>query len=464
LVLEAQAVTRFYGPVAANNGVDFDLRAGEIHALLGENGAGKSTLLRILAGLERPDSGTVIGPSFRDIGLVHQHFQLFDRATVAENVAVGREVHRGPRYARRDTEAQVEALARSLGMDLDPRARVADLPLGQKQQVEILRLLWRDVKILLLDEPTAVLTPTEAQGLLVRLRQLADQGRTVVLVTHKLSEIAGVADRTTVLRDGRVVGRRSRGEATTEELAHLMVGRGFEIPTLETVTPGPEALEARSPWWTLKVRSGEILGVAGVAGNGQDSLEDAAFGRGLPGWSLASAPGGSLAVIPSDRNDRGSASAALIAESALWGHEDHLPGPWLTGRTRDTTVAPWLQAFDVRGPGLRGRTGALSGGNLQKLIVARELARGASALVAAEPTRGVDPGAAATVHRALVDFRAAGGAVLLISSDLTEVQRLSDRVAVLYRGRLAGILNRSEATDEALGRLMAGLGQEGLDG
>lgn len=462
MVLEARAVTKTFGSVIANDAVDFSLNAGEIHALLGENGAGKSTFLRLLAGLDRPDSGTIIGLPFREIGLVHQHFQLFEGSTVAENVAAGAELRRGPFYDRRATEARVSSLAGTLGLSLDPRRRVADLPLALKQQTEILRLLWRDTRILLLDEPTAVLGPQEARGLLGHLRTLADQGRAVVLVTHKLTEVIDFADRITVLRDGRVVGTQSRGESDAEGLARLMVGRGVTVHSAEPRAPGSSLLEITAPTgWTLSVHEGEIVGIAGVAGNGQDDLEAAVIEGPSRGWILRPQTPDRLSYIPSDRQDRGSAAGALVAETALWGHEPTLaPGPWLGARKRDALVGPWVQAFGVRGPGLRGRTGHLSGGNLQKLIVARELAHRSPVLVAAEPTRGVDPGAAATIHSALLDYRRAGGAVVLISSDLSEVLRLSDRIAVLYRGRLAGLVDRAEATEEKLGRWMAGWSED----
>jgi simple sugar transport system ATP-binding protein len=462
LVLEAKAVTKTFGSVTANDAIDFTLEEGEIHALLGENGAGKSTFLRILAGLERPDSGTIAGPPIREIGLVHQHFQLFERSTVAENVAVGAEIRRGLLLDRRETERRMGELASSLGIDLDPKRRVASLPLGLKQQVEILRLLWRDARVLLLDEPTAVLGPLEARALLGRLRSLADQGRTIVIVTHKLAEVAGFADRITVLRDGRVVGTRAKGESDADELARLMVGRGFSAPEVSHGVPGDPVLEVTSPaGWGLSLRSGQILGVAGVAGNGQEDLEEAFLPHApSAGWALLRTKPANVAYIPSDRQDRGSAAGALIAETALWGHEERVGrAPWLTARLRDRLVGPWLNAFQVRGPGPRGKTGHLSGGNLQKVIVARELARNAAVLVAAEPTRGVDPGAAATIHQALLDYRAGGGAMLLISSDLSELLKLADRIAVLYRGRLVGLVDRAAATEEKLGRWMAGLAE-----
>ena len=463
---------RFPG-VVANDDVHLELRAGEIHGLVGENGAGKSTLMRVLYGLYPPDEGTVTirGEQVRltsprqaiarGIGMVHQHFVLVDRFSVAENIVLGQED--GPILDRDGAAKRIETLADQYGFAVDPEALVEDLSVGQEQRAEILKALYRGVDVLILDEPTAVLTPSEALELFDNLRRLRDDGKAVVFISHKLDEVLSVCDRITVLRRGAVVGETAPADTSKERLAEMMVGRQvlFRLDKPE-VEPGEAVLRVEDlqvddaiRGVSLEVRSGEILGIAGVDGNGQLQLTEALMGLRTPaggrvivdgedvtGRSVEDIRERGVAYIPEDRHDRG-----LVLEMSLW--ENLLLGrqhrPELTGglgvlliRKIKEVATRLIRAFDVRARSVATTAATLSGGNQQKLILARELDGEPKLLIASQPTRGLDVGAIEFVWRQILEQKAAGRAVLLISAELEEIYELSDRILTLYEGRITG--------------------------
>ena len=495
-----RGITKAFGPLVANDDVSLDLAPGEIHALVGENGAGKTTLMRVLYGMIAPDSGAieVEGRAARihhpsdamrlGLGMVHQHFMLVDTLTVAENVTLGREPRRplgGFDFAR--AQREVGALAERYRLPVEPGARAAALPVGAQQRVEILKALYRGARVLILDEPTAVLTPQEVDELFGVLRALRDQGVTIVLITHKLAEVKALAHRVTVMRAGRVVGGGTADSLSTELIAELMVGRPVTLAlTRAERPPGAAALEARDlsvrddrgllavKGVSFAVREGEIVGIAGVEGNGQHELVECLAGlrpaeRGAvriggvaPARHTARAHlAAGLAHIPSDRLRRGLVPAMSLAENLILGlqHDRALgPGPFLDPAKLETRARGLLSEFDVR-PALPGYQAAqLSGGNQQKMIAARELSRGARAVLAAHPTRGVDLGAVAFLHRRLLAERDRGRAVLLVSSELTEILALSDRVLVLFEGSIAHETRLADTDERTLGLFMTGRG------
>jgi simple sugar transport system ATP-binding protein len=479
-VLELRGITKQFPGVLANDAVDFDLRRGEVHALLGENGAGKSTLMNVLYGLYRADEGEIwIGGkqvsfgSAREaiehgIGMVHQHFMLIPVMTVAENVVLGTEPSR-PRGVLDYGEARqrVAELAGSFGFAIDPDARVQSISVGQQQRVEILKALYRRAEILVLDEPTAVLTPQEAGELFGILRSLKGEGMSIVFISHKLNEVLEIADRITVLRRGRKVGTVPAAGATEAELARMMVGRDVVLRVEKPqAAPGDVLLEVEGlhvvddrgiekvRGVSLGVRAGEIVGIAGVDGNGQTELVEALTG-------MRHADAGTIAVagkqvhhpttrrmldagvghIPEDRQRRGLVLQLTIAENVAL--HDYCKPPqsahgWLFPRRLVQRARALIEEFDVRGGGPQTKSGALSGGNQQKLVVAREVARDPRVLVAAQPTRGLDVGAIEYVHRRLVTERGEGRAILLVSLELEEVLSLSDRLLVMYQGEIVG--------------------------
>jgi simple sugar transport system ATP-binding protein len=489
-------VKRFPG-VLANDRVDFDLRPGEVHALLGENGAGKSTLMNVLYGLYHADEGEVIvggkpvrfqGPHeaiAAGVGMVHQHFMLVPTLTVAENIVLGAEVTRGPLLDHQAAEAAIRDLSRQYGLEVDPHALVRDLPVGVQQRVEILKALYRRADILALDEPTAVLTPQEADDLFRVIRGLVARGKAVIFISHKLREVFAIADRITVLRGGKVVGHTTPREATEESLAAMMVGRAVALRVAkEPARPDGPVLSVSSlrvlndlggvavDDLSLEVRAGEILGIAGVEGNGQTELVEAVTGLRRPVRGRIELLGSDvtrasprdlfergLAHVPEDRHKHGLVLTYPVDENLVL--STYYRPPFARGVARvfaevlrfATSV---IREFDVRTPSPRTPIGNLSGGNQQKAVVGRELVRKLRLLVAAQPTRGVDVGSTEFIHRRIVDARDGGAAVLLVSAELDEIMNLADRVAVLYQGRVVALRPTGEFTRAEIGLLMAG--------
>ena len=495
--VEMRGIVKRFPGVLANDHVDFDVRAGEIHALLGENGAGKSTLMKILYGMYQPDEGQIrvngeavhfTSPADairRGIGMIHQHFMLVPTLTVAENVALGLRSSREPLLDLDRVTARIVELAAGYGLHVDPGAQVWQLSVGEQQRVEILKALYRGAELLILDEPTAVLTPQEVDELFVTLRQMAREGHALIFITHKLREVFAISDRVTVLRNGRVVGRVKTEETTRSELARMMVGREvierWEKPPVEL---GPVVLEVEDLHClsdrevpalrgvSLQVRAGEILGIAGVSGNGQRELAEVIVGlrpatRGhvrLSGQEVTNWPperliAAGLAFIPEERLTMGVIQEFSVAENAIL--ETHTApelrrGPFLDLQAIRQHTVRLIREYDVRTPSLEVPAKNLSGGNIQKLILARELARRPRVLIAAQPTRGVDIGATEYIHRRLIEQRGEGTAILLISEDLDEILALSDRIAVMYEGEIVGVVPVEEANAEELGLMMAG--------
>jgi simple sugar transport system ATP-binding protein len=496
-----RGITKRFPGVLANDRVDFEAAAGEVHALLGENGAGKSTLSNILIGLYRPDAGEIrlhgervhfASPSdaiAAGIGMVHQHFRLVPPFTVAENIVLGEHRDEARRFVLRPRriERQVSGLGERYGIAVDPRARVWQLSVGEQQRVEILKALYREARILILDEPTAVLTPQESLSLFETLRTMAAEGRTVIFISHKLNEVKAVADRVTVLRGGRSIATLATAEANPRELAALMVGRHVELARrIERESPHGadaalevEGLSVRGDRGehavrsvSLAVRSGEIVGVAGVAGNGQRELAEAITGIRPPaggsvrvcGESLRtgdprSAIAAGVAHVPEDRLGTGFAPTHSIAEnSVLKSYRSRAVsfGPLLRWRAIHEHAVYLIRRYAVHSSGAHQRARDLSGGNLQKLVLGREFSGSPRVLIAASPTRGLDVGAIETVHTYLRQAAAAGVGVLLLSEDLDEILTLADRVVVIYEGELSGTFDPATATVEEIGLAMAG--------
>jgi general nucleoside transport system ATP-binding protein len=492
-----RGITKRFPGVLANDGVDFEAAAGEVHALLGENGAGKTTLMNVLTGLYRPDEGEirihgepVDFHSPRDalragIGMVHQHFRLVETLTVAENMTLGWHTPRfwlGARAGRR----QVHELSKSLRMAVDPDARVWQLSVGEQQRVEIVKAVFRGSRVLILDEPTAVLTPQEVEQLFMTLRVMAREGHAVIVITHKLHEVMAVADRITVLRGGKSVATVAVSEVTPRSLAALMIGREVaEARRVERRHPtGDVVLEVEHLTATgdrggfavrdvsFGIRAGEIVGVAGVAGNGQRELAETIYGirpaatgtvrvdgRSLRRGDPRSAIAAGVAHVPEDRLGTGLAPSLSIASNVALKSYRFPPisrGPLLRlGRMRESALA-LIRRYDVKAPGPDTPARNLSGGNLQKLVLGREFEGEPRVLVAGQPTRGLDVGAIETVHAYLREAAANGVGVILFSEDLDEIRALADRILVMYEGALAGELDAKSATVEEIGLLMAG--------
>ena len=492
-----EIVKRFPG-VLANDHVNFDVNAGEVHALLGENGAGKSTLMRILYGLYHPDSGLIrlngTPIEIRDpstsigfgIGMIHQHFMLVPSLTVAENVALGLASSRGPLTDLERVSARIRELAELYGLQVDPDLPVWQLAVGEQQRVEILKALYRGAELMILDEPTAVLTPQEVEELFVTLRKMSAEGHALIFISHKLHEVLDISDRVTVLRDGRVVGSVKTGETTKGGLAQLMVGRELvpiglrdsaEASDVRLSIRGVSALSDRETpalrEVDLEVRAGEILGLAGVSGNGQRELAEVITGlRSVTGGTvlldetdITGAPPDQImeagvAYIPEERNRDGMIDEFSVAENLIL--REHAKPPYshagfLAFDEIERLSEALVREFNVKTPSLDTPLKNLSGGNVQKVILARELHRQPKVLVASQPARGLDIGATEYVHQRLLEQRSIGTATLLISEDLDEILALSDRIIVIYEGRIMGELRREEATAEKLGLLMAGV-------
>jgi general nucleoside transport system ATP-binding protein len=492
-MLELEGIDKAYGPVVADRNASLKVETGEIHAVVGENGAGKTTLMRIACGELKPDRGTVrldgrdvTGWSVNEaiaagVGMVHQHFMLVPTLTVAENIVLGREPMAGPLFARQRALDAVADLSQSAGLSVDPQRLVSDLSVGEAQRVEILKALYRGATLLVLDEPTAVLSPPEVEELWKVLRALREKGGTVVLITHKLDEVMAIADAVTVMRNGQTVGRFATSEVTSADLAVAMVGRElaeFFAAAPRVATGAAPVLEIENVFVghavdgvTFDVRSGEIFGIAGVEGNGQHELIEAIAGyRGVTGGSIrrGGVPIENLSVrrrgelgiahIPDDRQRRGLVLDYSVAENLILGRERSF-GRWRLDRMKMAIEAQRLiTAFDIRPHDPRLPVRALSGGNQQKVVVAREMAgiRDFHVLLAAQPTRGIDIGAIETIHAHFRLARSEGRSVVLVSSDLAELLELADRIAVMLRGRFVAVVDRADATIETLGRYMAG--------
>ncbi|MGB6582673.1 MAG: ABC transporter ATP-binding protein [Streptosporangiaceae bacterium] len=494
--LELKGITKRFGSLVANDHIDLSAAPGQVHALLGENGAGKTTLMNVLYGLLQPDEGEILIDSKavqfhspRDaiaagIGMVHQHFMLVPVFTVAENVTLGIEETRPPGLLdRRKTRRDVRELSRRYGLDIDPDALVENLPVGIQQRVEIVKALVRQAKVLILDEPTAVLTPAETQDLFQIIRQLKAGGTSVVFISHKLKEVQAIADTITVLRRGAVVGERPPS-ASEDELAALMVGRNVQLRvSKQPAKPGDVVLDVNDLtvadetgriWvngMSLQVRSGEILGVAGVQGNGQTELCEALMGLRpavagqvvLNGQDLTHATPkqrlrAGIAYVPEDRQEDGLISDFPVADNMVLDAYDQPPfasGIRLNLGAIASNAAERIKEFDVRTSSAQVPVGTLSGGNQQKVILARELAREHKVLIASQPTRGLDVGSIEFVHRRIVEQRDHGVAVLIVSAELDEIYALADRIAVMYEGKITGE-RPPDVPAEELGRLMAG--------
>lgn len=496
-VVELRGIVKAFPGVVANAGIDLAIAPGEVLALLGENGAGKSTLMQVLAGLYRPDAGTILidgapadlrspGDAIaRGIGMVHQHFRLVESFTVTENVLLG---WGQPRFLLRPAtdHARVAQIAAAHGLAVEPRAAVRQLSVGERQRVEILKMLYRDARVLVLDEPTAVLTPQEVAPLFAAVRRIVADGRAVVFISHKLDEVLAIADRIVVLRAGRVAGEVRPGQTTARALARLMVGHEVDRPPRPAAAPGATVLELRGVDATgdhgrrvlhaisLTVRAGEIVGVAGVAGNGQRELAEVVAGLRPPSAGEVRLDGAGIghldprarwrlgvAYVPEDRLAEGLVGAFPLTENAVLRDYARPPvgrGPLFDRAAARARAAAIVERFQVRAPHVDVTVRHLSGGNQQRLLVGRETWRSPRVLVAMHPTRGLDVDATAAVHRLLLGLRAQGVAMLLLSESLDELFALADRIVVLHRGRVAGERPAATATREEIGLLMAGAG------
>jgi general nucleoside transport system ATP-binding protein len=496
LVLEMRGIRKEFPGVVANDGVSFDVRRGEVHALLGENGAGKSTLMNILYGLYRPDGGEIrlngkpiSFSSAREaiqsgIGMVHQHFMLIPVMTVAENIVLGIEPHKGLLLDESGAEQRVRELSEQFGLVVEPDALVSDITVGQEQRVEILKALYRGADLLILDEPTAVLTPQEAEELFEIIRSLQADGKSIIFISHKLNEVLEIADRITVLRRGKTIETVPREGATEESLARAMVGREVLLRVeKEPAKAGEVLLEVRDlhvlddrglekvRGISFDVRAGEIVGIAGVDGNGQTELIDALTGlqriesgtvriagHELSHTTARAALDLGIGHIPEDRQRRGLVLEFTIAENIAL--HDYAKPPsarfgWLFPSRLVSRARTLIKEFDVRGGGPLTRAGGLSGGNQQKVVAAREIARDPAVLIAAQPTRGLDVGAIEYLHRRLVTERDQGRAILLVSLELDEILSLSDRILVVYEGQIVGE-HEGEVSEQEIGLEMLG--------
>jgi simple sugar transport system ATP-binding protein len=516
-IVEMRGITKRFGTVTANDRVDLAIPARTIHAIVGENGAGKSTVMKILYGFYTPDQGEIDIDGKRTdlrsphdaiamgLGMVHQHFMLVPPMTVTENIVLGAEPGAAVRTDYRRAEEQIRRLASDYGFKIDPRRRVEDLSVGQQQRVEVLKALYRGARILILDEPTAVLSPLEVEEFFRILRAMREQGKTIIIITHKLSEVLSLSDDVTVMRDGRVVGSRPTAKTSAAELARLMVGREVLLRVEKTASaPGPVVLAVRDlqltaandrgrateapvvpgegvsveskkyalEGITFEVRAGEVVGIAGVEGNGQTELIEILAGlrratggsaelegRELTGLGARGVKALGVAHIPEDRHQRGLLLDFDLANNTILGTHYRAPASHL-GLLDERAIAQkanrLIRDFDVRPPNAALPARALSGGNQQKLIIAREFDLRPKLLLVAQPTRGVDIGAIEFIHRQLIALRDAGAAILLVSAELEEVLSLADRVKVMYQGRIVGEVDPARVDQEKIGLLMTG--------
>jgi len=494
--LEMIDIVKRYPGVLANDHVDLAVERGEIHAVMGENGAGKSTLMSILYGLQSPDEGYIrfkgttlllqspLDAIAQGIGMVHQAFNLFESLSVWENIVYRREPRRGIFVDGARARREVEELARRHGLPIDPQARVASLPVGVRQRLEILKALYRDAQVLILDEPTAVLTPAEVTTLFTVMKSLAAAGCTILLVTHKLNEVMAVSDRITVLRNGRVAERLVTAATNPAQIVRAMTGQQITLPSAKRPRePGAVLLEAHAlvveqqgrrvvDGVSLQIRGGEIVGIAGVAGNGQSELIEALMGltavaqgfvrvagRDLTRGSVTERRAGGLSYIAEDRARTASAATASAIDNLAMGFH-RAPPLARRGLLRPAAMRDWarglIDRFDIKIASPETAVSTLSGGNLQKIVTARELAHNSPVLIAEQPTRGVDVGAIAFIHGELLKERERGHGILLVSAELSEILELADRILVMYEGRIVAEFARAAADERTLGLYMAG--------
>lgn len=497
-------ITKRFGEVVANDKVDFNVKKGKIHSILGENGAGKSTLMKILFGLYTKNEGEIYirdekvdikSPSTAiklGIGMIHQHFMLVNRLSVTENIIAGQEPVKNIFINKNEARKKVSELAGRYNFKINPEAKIEDLSVGEQQRVEILKALYRDAEILILDEPTAVLTPQEVEEFFEVLKSLKEAGKTIIFITHKLEETMKISDRITILRDGKKIADLKTKETNSNELARMMVGKeidfgvdkkevesGKDVLRLEDINAYNEKNFLNLNNISFKVGEGEILGVAGVEGNGQLELEEIIMGlmnfnsgkiyfkeKDISHYSTSQRRQLGIAHIPSDRLKRGMIGDFNLGENMILGSEWQKPFAE-NGILNEDRIFKYsdkiIKDFDIRTTGSRSLAADLSGGNQQKLVLGRELSREPELLVVAQPTRGVDVGAREFIHDILLEMRSAGKAILLISSELDEITKLSDRILVLYEGEIVGNDNADNFTREELGLLMAGHLEEVID-
>ncbi len=497
-MLELRKITKTFGNVVANNDVSINIEKGTIHAIVGENGAGKSTVMRIAYGFYAADSGEILVDgktvSIKNphdaialgIGMVHQHFMLVDTMTVAENIILGAETGGAANLDLEKANKDILALSNELRLGVNPKAFIEDLSVGAQQRVELLKALYRDAKLLILDEPTAVLTPQEVEDFFNILRQMKAQGKTIVIITHKLEEVLAISDDVTVMRDGKTVGNVKTSETNAKDLARMIVGRDvllrvektdaepqetvLKVQNLTVKNAHGEALNSIS----FEVRKGEIVGIAGIEGNGQTELIEAIaglvpssklsgnielFGKNITTTNARTRKELGIAHIPEDRHKRGLLLDSDLQENSILGVHYRPPvttNGFLNSSAIATRTKEIIQNFDVRPPNPELQAKSLSGGNQQKLIIGREFELNPKLLLVSQPTRGVDIGAIEFIHRKLIELRDAGSAVLLVSAELEEVTALADRLLVIYKGKFAGEVNPKTTSTEEIGLLMTG--------
>ncbi|MCY9514911.1 ABC transporter ATP-binding protein [Paenibacillus apiarius] len=502
IVLELKGITKRFPGIVANDQISLQLRKGEIHALLGENGAGKSTLMNIVFGLYQPDEGTIeLGgqPIVMDgpnkaiecgIGMVHQHFKLVPPFTVTENIILGMEPKRGFGTDLKGAASRISALSTQYGLNVNPEAKIESISVGMQQRVEIMKTLYRGAEIIIFDEPTAVLTPQEITELLQIMKRLVNEGKSILLITHKLKEIMDVADRCTIIRRGKMIETVTVADSNQETLAEKMVGHRVQFKTDKGPANPQEALldiadlvvsaengQRAVDGISLSIRAGEIVGIAGVDGNGQAELVEAITGmrpvesgsirlegRDVTHGSPRAASEAGISYIPQDRHKHGLVLDFDVSENAVLKsyYEDRFNHKGLLDRQAIAAVAErYVEQFDIRTPGIHTPVRSMSGGNQQKVIIAREIAREPKLLVAAQPTRGLDVGAIEFVHKQLIAERDKGKAVLLVSFELDEIINVSDRILVMFNGRIVGETTPETTSDQELGLLMAGKHQGG---
>jgi simple sugar transport system ATP-binding protein len=498
-MLELRNITKTFGSVVANNDVSIKIEKGTIHAIVGENGAGKSTIMRIAYGFYTADSGEILvdgkPAQIRNphdaialgIGMVHQHFMLVDTMTVAENIILGAETGGAANLDLDKANRDILALSNELRLGVNPKASIEDLSVGAQQRVELLKALYRNAQLLILDEPTAVLTPQETEDFFNILRRMREQGRTIVIITHKLEEVLAISDFVTVMRDGKVVGNVKTSETSSKDLARMIVGRDVLLRVEKTdASPRDNVLNVENlsvngrhgealSGISLNVRAGEIVGIAGIEGNGQTELIEAIagllpvsegrielFGKNITNLSTRRRKELGVAHIPEDRHKRGLLLDSDLEENSILGVHYRPPvttGGFLNAPAIEKRAREIIENFDVRPPNPQLAAKSLSGGNQQKLIIGREFELNPKLLLVSQPTRGVDIGAIEFIHRKLIALRDAGSAVLLVSAELEEVTALADRLLVIYKGKFVGEVNPKETSNEEIGLMMTGGGR-----